>query len=600
MRGTNTSAHRRGHSTFFIVHTPAPNPLLVGMLQLRTRVPANTAISYDANSNMWRDQKGERVTAGNAPALLPMHLFSGGLNYRECGLVNGAPLIPEDDLTTFRGPVRFSWEPQQNSAPLGSWTRFVLQTNPEELAKHKQRCQRRIRAALSGPSRTQAAKLMNYNVCGNGHVLPAAPAPPGPLFRLRAVCGLHDVRELCLQTCCSKAIAMPLPRMPDTEDSSYWYMDNIYDLIPREAEWNLDLEAHLHSDMSTLTHRGSCEHVWNQHRDLRSIVAPLLQTRGLASILADYLGRALYTSLVRPLSNHTCREHPSFLDKIDRLRLRNNYAVTLFDVLPCERAIGLIEEYTEERLYQRLPSFTDAPDIRSLWVAHYHGVLTPFLLRHSAFVAGLSELAELLPQKAKQAYGTLLRPNYQGARDEHAGMHSERREAWVLLHDITFENPTSIFKMINELVKDSVFEQWPYLLQEVLLRALDWSCVTRTKPYEPHNAPNERRPPVPETEAHAWLHRTTMIGEVGQIRWHAVSFRQESACAIGGTSLWLAALTVPADDFGMCSPGCFSDRFNAIRSWVNATGQVRRLASKRTFTPRDYGSYDPDETEPDE
>lgn len=620
----------------------APN-LLVGLLQMlhpvhrTTRLPSDAVVVYDSRTQEWRGPNGVTVTVENAPADVPAYLFSETIRP---GIIDGAPLIHQDDLTTFRGPVRYTWNPRMNSVPLGSLTRALNDMYARRSAIYRHRCADAIDVALRSPSRAQTARMMNAHVCGYADT---KGIDVQSLTSIRGPCGICTVYAMCAQVCCPRAIAMRQPRMPVNEDSDYWFQHNVYDVVQAKCAAALTIESHFGALMSVPTRHVTCKHAWIANRDLRTIVSGLLSAEPTAMILIDYLGRDLYTMLMRPRSNHTCPCHPSFLDVLDRHEIQEpklapvhhlwmelsllppvlseivggylgepvyhklraiKPADHLPDISPFtnQTVWHLVNEYLSLKPVEKLPPRNMSRASRAQWIAHYHGVLTPWCLRHCALVDSVKEVTRVLLQRTVLASVCLSRPNPAYDRANHAARHRDRRLSWVLLYEIQRAGQEPCTKEAVILTRDEDYEPWTTPLIPILTRAVYHSAFSHktiaNNPNGQRNTWNDYRiPPQPATNNDTWRNNVEFHDGFATSTWRNHIFFI-GYCGTDSGPLIPEEWTIPEGDTPVCDASCVVEGYKAIEPWVHYVGNSRKQ-TKRPHSPRHYDTYDPEDTETD-
>lgn len=596
--------------------------LLVGLLQMlnpvrrTTRLPADATIAFDARAQEWRGPNGVTVTLDNAPANVPAYLLAESIRP---GIINGAPLIPEDDLATFRGPVRYTWDPLMNGVPLGSLTRQMNDMYARRSAIYRNRCADAINVALGSPARAKTARMMNPHVCGHtdktGFEITS-------LTSIRGPCGICTIHAMPLRVCCPQAIAMKQPRMPINEDNDYWFQHHVYDVVPAKTAAALTIESHFAALMSAPTRHVTCKHAWAANRDLRAIVSGLLSAEPTAMILSDYLGRDLYTMLMQPLSDHTCPCHPSFLDVLDRHAFQEptlaavhprwielsmmprvlseivgEYlgeplyhkfrAIKPADHLPemspftNQTVWALVNEYLSLKPVERLPPRNMPRASRAQWVAHYHGVLTPWCLRHGALVDSVKEVARVLRQRTVLANVCVSRPNPAYDKANHAARHRDRRLCWVLLYEIQRAGQAPCVEEAMILARDEDYEPWTAPLTPILTRAVYHSTFSHK---------------TAVTNNTTWGCIVEFHDGFAKSNW--IQHVLPGYCGTDSGALIPEEWTIPERDTPMCGPSCVVQRYNAIEPWVNHVGSSRKQ-TKRPHSPRNFDTYDPEDTETD-
>ena len=593
--------------------------LLVGLLQMlhpvrRTRLPSDAVIVFDARVREWRGPDGVIARPANAPASTPMYLFNETIR---SAIIDGAPLIHQDDLTTFRGPVRYTWNPAIHSVPLGSLTRAMNNAYPRRTAIYRQGCADAIALALRGPARAQETRVTNPHVCGHGRLGGFVAENIGGI---RGPCGICTVSAMCLRVCCPRAIPMKQPRMPVNEDSDYWHQHNIYDVDPAKSLAATTIESHFAGLMSAPTRHVTCKHAWAANQELRAVVTKLLRVETPAMILMDYLGRDLYTMMMRPLSDHTCVRHPSFLDFLDRhatqepkltavhhlwvelsllppvlsaivgeylgeIVYHKLRAVKPADHLPEIRPFTnqtvwtLVNEYLSTKPIEKLPPRNIPRASRAQWVAHYHGVLTPWCLRHSALVESVAEVGRVLRRSVILANVSLSRPNPAYDREHHAMRHRDRRLKWVLLFEIERARPGPCVKEAMLLAREEDYEPWTAPLTPILTQAVYHSTFSHK---------------TSVTNNSTWRCMVEFHDGFAVSNW--VSHSLPGSCGTDSGPLLPEEWTIPEGETPMCGPSCVVDSYNAIEPWVQHVGSSRKQ-TKRPHSPRHFNTYDPEQTE---
>ncbi len=572
--------------------------------QYNVRLPAGHPITFDVCARQWVADWTNRSAAARAitdatdadvvvttkhsdrvaivpmvaPSYLPRFYFSADFMLPSFGLINGVPLVPDEDLAKLRDPPRYSWrqvyweaeDERSAQLALGGIAPFPY---PKARAIHR---------VLSAATLFAAARVGCHALCCHPAEYHAS-CTPAALASYRGACTYCDVHRLLLSTCCGEAVVQPLPRLPSGHMARFFH-DATFD--PSGTDFKNAWAEHDHACSAFVAanchYPMTCRHtIEGAATDtLRGLVASVLLGPGeMAGIVGEYLGRNLFACLVSPLFGRTCAHHPSLLDRMD-----------------ADGPWTLAKRDRSGRLRRKpdgqLPSVPRR--IRILRCAHFHYVLSPMVLRHAARVQSAARVLASVSQRLAVAQHVLTRPQVPCPGPEHFKPHRQSREMWALLHATFFRPLDFLLETMAQAERenDPDLAPWCRITTPLLFDVMKGYVVC---------APNPWAPPI---LLNVYVESVTITDELAVTRWiprpvmaHAMVFNRP---------LHLAALYTPLpDSCDLCGPSCYEDSYRrGVAEWAKTVGcgpLFRRQTSqmKRRRSPRRYGEVDPDSTEED-
>ena len=540
------------------------------------RLPLGRPVTFDAVFQRWIAHWPERsaavrqcdegqglptdfivVTPTFAAPMTPRYLFDPRFLLTTAGLVDDAPLVPEEDLSSlwdFKFPRR-SWKLVYYSNVGRTLPYTISHAINRVLAQHQ----------LYATVRTEARSL-----CGN---LDMDEEPVQPTGVFHAPCGSCGPGQMVLATCCSSSIPQPLPCLPHGS-MRFFFNDPAFDLGLSEfaSAWSMyDRGLTLFMASENFYHM-TCPHVlrWIATDSLRALAYNVVH--GCDEVLAlvfGYLGRQLAASLVAPLFNRTCAHHPSLLDEMD---MTGPWCY-----------LGPLGKPRELR---------DTSGTRYLRCGHFYAVLSPMLLKHHAMVKSASSVMASLSQRMAVAMYQLARVDVVLPGPEHAHRHRSLMDDWASLWQLFHDPERLVLSVLAKLEAtgdhDVKMAPWSYRLHSVLFRVFEQCVATTTI---------GARMLLP-------VYDDDVVIKDGVPVSHWALNAVPADAVFFNFALTLRDLHRPMPLNGdVCGPRCFSDGYNdVVAAWVRAVAAlpIRRwwqAAGKRARSPRRFDDYDSDATE---
>lgn len=518
-------------------------------------------IVFEAETGHWvvpADETGpqEQVTPANAPPHLPRYLFSVDFHVTSAGLVDGAPLVPLEDLSRLRDPPRYRWAP-------------VYQAHLAKGRLPPYTKARAISRVLSIHRIGLLRRVMGHALCGHPGEYSAVPVEPIAVYR--GPCGLCPADKMVLSTCCPRAIEQPLPSFPN-DPTRRAFHDPPFDpaLSDFTNAWAELDQGHSDFISSHFHYPVTCRHSLSMIGDangLRTLMLSVLDGPGeLLELVGGYLGRQLWSCVVAPLFSRTCAIHPSGLDFMDRTGPWRSFR-------PVPSGLELVD--ASRRL------------LTVRW-GYFHYVLTPVLLKQHAKVKSFAQVVDSLARSLRIAGDALSRPPVTAM--DHFRDHRETREFWALLWRCFADFPALVRQTQADLAMhdaDVMAAPWCLFTLPVMEHALD-ALICRASPstVTPLLIYDDDLDTVDDEPITRWFSVITLCN-----------------MTVFNRTFRLSDFHPPLEDIGdLCGPSCWAGEYDSRvarwTSWVSARSPPPH-GNKRRRSPRRFDYVDPDSTEED-
>jgi len=539
------------------------------------RLPTGRAVTFNLATRKWvahwperspvlrqtEDTDLPKETVSIVPMLAspatPRFLFSPNFVLTTAGLVDGAPLVPEEALNKLRDPLRRSWRQVY----------FGNLNSPLPYTKAHA-----INRVLAQQRVYTTARIEGMALCGHQDI---EDGNLSPITVYRGPCGLCSERDMVLSTCCELAREQLRPRFP-LGSMAFYMHDSCADARAGDfttawAEYDRGLSVFMAPREEVFLYPMTCHHVLHgiAGDHLRTLVTAVVTGPSeVLQLVFGYLGRQTASALVAPLFGRTCVAHPSHLDAMDRT--------------------GPWATRTYTGALARLPA---SSSLRFLRCAHFHAVLTPMLLRHHAVVHATCAVLACLAQKMAVAMHQLKNTDAVPPGPEHGNRHRELMECWVNLYKLFHSFDDLVIGCLADVCK----YDWDVQRAAITSRLYGNILLAARRVCEVGCPGNCDVFPV-------YDEAVDIVRGVPITRWQPTSVCADAIfCNLAVVLRVLKRPSSPGAD--TCGPRCFAPEYsNVVARWVSDVSSLRVVRwwqrdNKRGRSPRRFDEYDSDATE---